>query len=68
MLQKLQHRSTFSCTDRTRKEEGAKGGERELSRTKMAAKHQGISGTDAGPALEGSAQVSELCLCMCALK
>lgn len=26
MLQKLQHRSTFSCTDRTRKEEGARRG------------------------------------------
>lgn len=41
MLRKLQQRSTFSCTDRTRKEKGGGGDERgKDGETKVAVKHR----------------------------
>lgn len=71
MLRKLQQRSTFSCTDRTReREKKGNGGERRRDeRTNVTVEHRGMRGRAADPALECHAPVSGLrvflCVCTC---
>lgn len=65
MLRKLQQRSTFSCTDRTRKEKG--GGdksEERMGKQRRQSSTEMITGRAADPSLESSALVSEPRVCV----
>lgn len=72
MLRKLQQRSTFSCTDRTRKEKGGGGdkSEERMGKQRWQSSTEMITGRAADPSLESSALVSEprVCVCVCTRK
>lgn len=70
MLRKLQQRSTFSCTDRTRKEKGGGGdkSEERMGKQRWQSSTEMITGRAADPSLESSALVSEPRVCVCTRK